>query len=304
MPLEHIYLILSIMKYFFAAAVSIMFFSSCEKKISFNLNSVTPLLVVDAQIENDKAPVVVLTKSFGYFNTLSAQALSASFVHGATVMMSNGTLTQQLKEYTVFLGNGYSAYYYSIDTTNLSQAFNGAFNSHYSLDIKTEGQEYISSTTIPLLTKHPDSLWFVKAPMNPDSNARILMTRTTDPPGLGNYIRYFTKRNNDNFLPGPNSVYDDAVIDGTTYTISVDPGIDRNNPVNGDNNFFRKGDTVTVKVCDIDKATYTFWNTWEFAQQSLGNPFAQPNKVIGNISNGALGAFYGYAGWYHTLVAR
>ena len=51
------------------------------------------------------------------------------------------------------------------------------------------------------------------------------------------------------------------------------------------------GDTVTFKFCNIDKATYTFWSSWEFAYQSIGNPFAQPNKVVGNISNGALGAF-------------
>jgi hypothetical protein len=33
----------------------------------------------------------------------------------------------------------------------------------------------------------------------------------------------------------------------------------------------------------------------EFAYQSIGNPFASPNKVLGNISNGGLGAFCGYA---------
>ncbi len=150
----------------------------------------------------------------------------------------------------------------------------------------------------------PDSLWFKRAPQNPDTNKRVLVTRTTDPPGLGNYIRYFTKKNRGNFLPGENSVFDDAVIDGTTYEIQVEQGVDRNNRISSDSNFFKRGDTVTVKLCNIDKATYTFWNTWEFSQQSIGNPFAQPNKVIGNISNGALGAFCGYAAWYKTLIVK
>jgi hypothetical protein len=130
------------------------------------------------------------------------------------------------------------------------------------------------------------------------------MTRASDPPGLGNYIRYFTKKNKGAFLPGPTSVYDDAIIDGTTYEIQVDPGIDRNNLISSDSNFFRRGDTITLKLCNIDKPTYTFWSTWEFAQQSIGNPFSQPNKVIGNISNGALGAFCGYAVWYKTIIAK
>jgi hypothetical protein len=140
--------------------------------------------------------------------------------------------------------------------------------------------------------------------MNPDTNARVLFIRTTDPAGRGNYVRYFTKNGSDPFLPGENSVYDDQVIDGTTYEVQLPGGIDRNDPPRSDENFFHRGDTVTLKFCNIDRPTYIFWSSWEFAYQGIGNPFAQPNKVIGNISNGALGAFCGYAAWYRTVVAR
>ena len=292
------------MKHLFLLAGTLFLLMSCEKKIDFNLKNAEPVLVVDAQIENGQAPTVVLTKSFDYFSTISPQTLSGLFVHNAEVYMENGTRSQKFKEYTVPLGGGYTAYYYGLDTSFPTTTFIGRFNTQYLLDIKSEGKEYAATTNIPRLTKVPDSLWFRHAPYNPDTSTRVLMTRTTDPPGLGNYIRYFTKKNSGGFLPGANSVFDDAVIDGTTYEIQVDPGIDRNNIVSGDNNFFHKGDTVTVKLCNIDKATYTFWNTWEFAQQSIGNPFSQPNKVIGNISNGALGAFCGYAAWYKTIIAR
>jgi hypothetical protein len=292
------------MKNIFLLFFTIFFLSSCEKNIDFNLKNADDVLVVDAQIENDVAPSVVLTKSFDYFSTISPQILASSFVHNADITIFNGTLTHKLKEYTIPLGGGYAAYYYSIDSANLATAFLGQFNKKYSLIIKAEGKDYTASTNIPLLTKVPDSLWFKRAPQNPDTNKRVLVTRTTDPPGLGNYIRYFIKKNRGNFLPGETSVFDDAVIDGTTYEIQVEPGIDRNNRISSDSNFFRRGDTVTVKLCNIDKATYTFWNTWEFSQQSIGNPFAQPNKVIGNISNGALGAFCGYAAWYKTLIAK
>jgi hypothetical protein len=281
-----------------------LIFSSCEKNINFNLNNAESVLVVDAQIENAQAPTVVLTKSLDYFSNINPQILSNSFVHNATVTISNGTLTHQLKEYAVPLGAGYTAYYYGIDSANLATAFVGQFNKQYNLTIKSEGKEYLSKTTIPLLTKYPDSVWFKVAPLNPDTNKRVMMIKATDPPGLGNYIRYFTKKNSGPFLPGSNSVFDDAVIDGITYELQVDPGIDRNSTNTADSNFFRRGDTVTLKLCNIDKPTYTFWSTWEFAQQSIGNPFSQPNKVIGNINNGALGAFCGYAAWYKTIIAR
>ena len=292
------------MKALFILFSTVVLFSSCEKNINFNLKNAGDVLVVDGQIENGMAPTIVLSKSFDYFSTISPQILANSFVRNADVTISNGTLIHKLKEYAVPLGGGYTAYYYSIDSANLATAFVGQFNKQYTLDIKADGKEYTAVTNIPLLAKYPDSLWFKPAPLNPDTNKRVLMSRTTDPAGLGNYIRYFTKKNSGAFLPGENSVFDDAVIDGTTYQLQVEPGVDRNNRIPADSNFFKRGDTVTVKFCNIDKATFTFWNTWEFAQQSIGNPFAQPNKVIGNLSNGALGAFCGYAAWYKTIIAK
>ena len=278
---------------------------SCEKNIDFDLKYAEPVLVVDAQIENGQAPTVALSRSLSFFSTISIEILANSFVRNAEVTMSNGTLTHQLKEYTVPLGNGYSIYYYSIDSANLATAFIGEFNKQYNLTIKVDGQVYTAKTTIPALTKIFDSLWTKAPPPNVDTSKRILMTRAIDPPGLGNYVRYFTKKNSDRFLPGLNSVFPDEVVDGTTYQGQVDPGIDRNLPLpTGDERFFARGDTISFKLSNIDKATFTFWNTWEFNQQSIGNPFSQPGKVIGNISNGALGAFCGYASQVATVIAR
>jgi Domain of unknown function (DUF4249) len=278
---------------------------SCEKDIDFDLKYAEPVLVVDAQIENGQAPTVALNRSLSFFSAVSIEILANSFVHNAEVTMSNGTLTHQLKEYTVPLGNGYSIYYYGIDSSNLATAFIGEFNKQYNLTIKVDGQVYTAKTTIPALTKIFDSLWTKNPPPNVDTSKRLLMTRVIDPPGLGNYVRYFTKKNSERFLPGFNSVFPDEVVDGTTYSGQVDPGVDRNLPQpTGDERFFARGDTITFKLSNIDKATFTFWNTWEFNQQSIGNPFSQPGKVIGNISNGALGAFCGYASKVETVIAR
>ncbi|MCX6324324.1 MAG: DUF4249 domain-containing protein [Sphingobacteriales bacterium] len=282
----------------------ILWLSACEKNIEFDLEDAPPVLVVDAQIENDKAPVVVLTKSLSYFSEISPEILAASFVRNATVTISNGSLTHQLKEYAIPLIPGYTAYYYSIDSSNLSTAFNGAFNTTYVLSITSEGKSYTATTKIPLLTSVPDSFFFKIAPQNPDTNKRVMLIRASDPPGLGNYARYFTKRNQGALLPGENSVFSDEVIDGTSYEAQLPQGIDRNNPPTEDEQFYLKGDTVTLKFCNIDRNTYLFWNTWEFAYQSIGNPFAQPNKVLGNISNGALGSFCGYAASIRTRIVE
>lgn len=275
---------------------------SCEKNIDFKLHVVPEVLVVDASIENNQPPIVVLSKSFDYFSRINPESLDTSFVHNADVFISNGIKTQKLKEYSIDSTGGFQIYYYSIDTANLSSAFLGDFNTTYQLKVVSKGKEYTARTTIPPLAKKIDSLWWKPAPFTTDTSEVVVMVRATDPHGLGNYIRYYTKINNGLFLPGVQSVFDDQLIDGTTYDLKLDPGIDRNDPISFDKNFFHRGDTVTLKLSNIDRSTYQFWLTMEFAYQSIGNPFASPNKVLGNISNGALGAFCGYAAGFKTLV--
>lgn len=282
--------------------LGIISFYSCEKNIDFNLQESEPVLTVDAQVENGIAPLVVLTKSFSYYQKIDAPLLANSFVRNAEVTMSNGTLSHRLKEYSFIIAPGFLGYYYSIDSSNLSTAFVGQLNKSYTLKIVADGKQYNAATDIPANVNYPDSVWFKSAPQNPDTNKRVMYIRATDPAGRGNYVRYFTKKNKEAFLPGEN-VFDDQVIDGSTYEIQLPQGVNRNNPPKADSIFYKKGDIVTLKFCAINKASYTFWNTWEFAYQSIGNPFAQPNKVIGNISNGALGIFIGYAAGYRTVTA-
>ncbi len=284
----------------------LLIFPSCEKTINLKVQNQPSKLVVDASIENNNFPVVTLSTSLNYFSSITPEELSNSFVHDAVITVSDGTNTAQLKEYSYTDTSDYTFYYYTVDENN-SPGIVGQFNKQYQLNIKTsEGQEYTATTTIPLLTKKCDSLWWKPAPNVDDTTLCVMFGRFTDPPGLGNYIRYFTRINSERFLPGINSVFDDQVVDGKTYSLQFDMGWDKNSldKPNADNGYgyAYRGDTVTLKYCNIDKATYTFWNTWEFAWASYGNPFSSPVKVIGNISNGALGAFSGYAVQYKNII--
>lgn len=290
------------MKRLVGGIVLSMSLMACERDINFDLKNAENVLVVDAVIENDQPPVVVLTRSSNFFSSIDTALLRNLFVHDAIISISNGRLTHQLKEYTYPVGLGINTYAYSIDSSNLATAFVGEFNTAYSMTIQSEGKTYHTQTTVPILAKKPDSLWWLPAPFVEDTTKVILMVKATDPPGLGNYVRYFTKTNSEPFYPGENSVFDDQVIDGSTYSLRVDPGVDRNFTVPYDSNYFRRGDTITMKLANIDKPAYTFWSTWEFAYQSIGNPFALPNKVLGNVDNGALGAFYGYASSSKTII--
>ncbi|MDB5196012.1 MAG: hypothetical protein JWP88_382 [Flaviaesturariibacter sp.] len=287
----------------FALLLLLFFLTSCEKSVDLKLDQVEPKLVVEATIENGQAPVVILTKSLAYFSKISPQQLANSFVHGAAITVSNGTKTHKLKEYNIPLANGYTLYYYSIDSANLASAFLGQLQASYSLNIVAEGQTYTSKTTIPTYHKTLDSVWYRPVVGDTSGKQVLVYVRAADATGFGDYVRYWTKRNREAFLPGFTSVYDDLVIDGTTYNLVVEPGVDRNSDDNDfDTRSFKKGDTVTLKLSGIDKATYDFWRTMEYTYASVGNPFSTPTKVLSNISGDALGYFGGYASQYKTII--
>ena len=292
------------MKHFWPLWIFLMAmpFVACEKAVDFDLEETEPKLVVEATIENNQAPRVVLTSSLSYFATINPQLLVNSFVRNAEVYVSNGTLTHKLKEYAVPLAPGFSLYYYGVDSANLQTAFTGEEGNAYTLRIVSNGQEYNAQTTLPIITKQINEIFWKNAPPTVDSTKAVVMIKATDKPGYGDYVRYFTKRNSENYLPGLNSVFDDLFIDGTSYEIQVEPGWNRSLDREEEDAFFSKGDTVTIKLSAIDKATYDFWRTMEYSYASVGNPFSTPVKIAGNISGGALGYFGGYASLYKSIL--
>jgi len=275
---------------------------SCEKTIDIRTKSQQAQMVVDGNIETNQYPIIFLSNSLDFFNNITPQILNNSLVRNAIVTITDGEKTNRLKEYTIALANGFSISFYSTDSITSPNAIRGQNGKRYQLNIEANGVKYQASTAIPLPAKRVDSIWWKNAIAEKDSNRVVLMSRISDPPGFGNYIRYFTKVGRGEFLPGATSVFDDQVVDGTTYDIQVDKGINRNDlPDFEDFGFFNKGDTITVKFANIDKATFDFWRTIEYSYQSIGNPFSTPTTVLGNVKGG-LGAFCGYSVQVSSLI--
>lgn len=278
---------------------------SCEKEVDFNFGDTPAKLVVEGVIETGMPPFVVLTKSIGFFAKVDTNTLANSFVHNAKVTVNDGSRTIQLKEYSFNTG-GINFSFYSIDSANVVDfTFIGQFNRTYKLTIEHEGEIYEATTSITQ-PKELDSLW-AKTPLGEsntrDSNAVQLVAKYQDPDTLGNRYRYFTKRNNEEFLAPYFSLIDDAIINGTTTELELASGFRRGDTsLRGNFGYFFKGDTVILKWCAVDKGVFEFWRTLEFSMGATGNPFAAPTKVSSNVSNGALGAWSGYGAIYDTLI--
>src|SRR5438874_13757411 len=93
----------------------LLIFSSCEKTIHLNVQDQPSKLVVNASIENNKFPIVILSNSLNYFSSITAEELANSFVHDAVVTVSDSTKTVQLKENSYTDTSDYTLYYYTVD---------------------------------------------------------------------------------------------------------------------------------------------------------------------------------------------
>lgn len=283
----------------------LLLFTSCEKEVSFDLGPTSEKIVVEGTIESGLPPIVRLSKSIGFFSKIDLNTLSGTFLHGATITVSDGSTVVNLKEYSLQLDT-LSFYFYSVDTSNSTAfEFKGEVGKTYTLKIEYEGKTYESTTRIPELIPL-DSIWAQAPPEEemPEEypNSMQLFVRYTDPPQMGNKARYFTSRNNNPFLPPFYSVYDDQVINGTTIDIQLDAGFNKMDSLDFETyGYFYKGDTVILKWCSIDDKVFDFWRTLEFSYGSTGNPFSSPVEVSSNISNGALGVWQGYGVTYDTL---
>ncbi len=274
---------------------------SCEKDANIHLHQAEQNLVVEGTIENGKAPRVILTHSLNYFSAIDLTILEKLFVHGARITVSGDNNTVQLVEKKVDTLFGAQYYYYE---PAYPETFRGRKGSTYTLHIEAEGQSLNAVTTIPADGFYLDSIWWIPAMKagKPDSSKAFLMARIFDPPKLGNYARYFTKRNSEPFYPGLTSVADDGVTNGKVFDFQLSRGVSKNEEIDlEDFGYFEPGDTITLKFCNIDEATYRFWSTWEYAWSNNSNPFATPTDVQGNVP-GALGYWGGYDAQYKRLI--
>jgi hypothetical protein len=294
---------------------------ACEKEYSPDLPTTAEDIVVEGYIESVPQgrqaipPYILLTKAIPFFREI--KSFSGLYVNGAEVWVSDGKDSARLQEFCWKdldpATKKIAALNFGIDLDSVNTNFNfcayidfaqkikPTVGKTYFLRIKTkEGATLTAQTTIPRLVKI-DSAVFIKPPGTNKNDSMAQMRPTIQDPKGVDFYRYFVAVNRSSYLVRRNSVVDDAFFDGqkTTFNLLNTQPRPKNDPPE---NFglFRRGDTVSVKYCTIDKAHFDFWNTLEFNSNN-GGPFASYTKVKHNIVGG-LGIWGGYAVTYYDAV--
>lgn len=272
-----------------------IFFSSCEKDITVDLPDGEEKIVVEGYIETGRPAYVLLSRSAAYFAPFDSTSLLASGVRGATVIISDGLITDTLIE----LDPDYGYLYFSANII-------GEVGKKYSLRILTNGKELTAETfCYPLIPL--DSVWFKVQP-NEDTLGYV-WAHLTDPDTLGNVYRWFAKRmgKDKDFIAPNGSVFEDKFINGTSFDFAYNRGeLPNSNAVDDSNDeegFFKVGDTIVVKFCTAGQATFEFWRAAETQFFNNGNPFASVTSLTSNI-NGGIGIFEAYTSAYDTVIAK
>jgi len=310
------------MKGVIPALLALLLFVSCEKVIDIDPPGATTGIVFEGRIENGEFPVVIITRSQGYFTpiTTSATALAEALVDSAEVFVSVDGVEYQLDR--ICLSNlppefqqeaegllGLSALPPGFDIcvyVSLDPALTGQVGKSYGLRAIVDGEEYTSVTHIPELVSL-DSLWF-KLDVNTPNNDKFgfIWTRLTDPDTLGNNYYVWAKRlgRDNSFVSVRGAAFDDRLFNGLSFDFNMARGrrFGQFDEDEEEQFFFRKGDTVVIKFGTTDFRVKEFWRTASSATSAGFNPFANPVTVASNIDNNGRGVWGGYGVTYDTIV--
>lgn len=299
----------SLCKIFFFLICGLILFS-CEESYIPDTNESQQEIVVEGYIEYGQGAnptFVILTKSIPFITTIKADQFASLFVKNAKVVVNDGVKNVNLTEIClnqippnlkkeVYAILGLNPDSTKVDICVYADLFDQIKREpgrKYDLTVSVEGKTITATTTIPQFVPLYDFKW-KEPPGKPRDTLAELNVKINDPKGIKNYYRYFTATQGGSLIPPFGSVTDDAIFDGKEFEFPLQRAQRRGGGFDPETfGLYRRGDSITIKWCTIDKAHFDFWNTRDFSANN-GGPFAAYTRISTNI-NGGLGIWGGYA---------
>lgn len=300
-------------------AILVVFFSlySCTKEVKIDIPGYKEQMVIDGSIETGSPAIVLLSKTSDIYSPTNIDAYLNGFISGATIVISDGTMTDTLLEIcTDNLPPGTEEMAAAFFGLPLDQIVNlhlcayistnivGQVGKTYSLKVIHEGKTYTSETSILPPTALDSVYW---KPENSNPLYGFSWARLSDPGTTTDAYAWQTKYISDaNFERPFNPFFNDKFFNGLSFEFAYD------NPMSYDdqsydpdyNGYYRQGDTAIIKLSKIGMKEYNFFEKKYNQLYSAGNPFATPTNVPTNITGGALGIWVGYSPSYDTLICQ
>lgn len=244
--------------------------TSCQKVINIDLNSASPQLIVQGNIDNISPSYTVSLSQTVNFNA----ANSFPPVSGALITITDNLLnTDTLKE--------------TIPGTYTGTKLVGTPGRVYTLLVSTGGKQYTSTVSMPTPVNIDTLSMGYKA-----GKGKAIDIIFRDPAGTANYYHFVELINN--VQQSDINVATDYLHDGATQKYSI---------VNSKDSLVSR-DTVLVMLQSVDESVYQYYKTLRDAKGGTIDPINQisPANPRSNISNGALGYFNAFSVAQKTMV--
>lgn len=239
-------------------------FSSCTKVINIDLKDSESLYVIEGEVnKGDLVHYVSITKSTKFSDINNFPTVS-----GAVVVLSDDIGNSEV------LSEVSPGKYASISILGVEGRI-------YTLSVKIEGKEFISSSTMPSQVNF-DTMAFIDSDFGGDGG-KISIPIRQDPAGINNYYRFDMSVSR--FKDNKGWVRDSMIL---IQDDQFSDGLISQQPLFGSLGSFFTNDTCTVSMMCVDKNVYKY-----FFSLSLNSPggAATPANPVSNISGGCLGYF-------------
>lgn len=259
----------------FLTFLSLIVIYSCEKVIDIDLNSKSPQIVIEGNIEDNPGSCLVTLSQTVNFN----ESNNFPEVTGAIVEICDDSGNSEILTET-------SAGIYT------SSDFYGTQGRTYTLSVSFASMNYLATSYMPAPVSI-DTLTIITS-QTPKEQNRTIYVNFTDPVGVTNYYR-FTKIIND--IP-QTSIYvtDDLLQDGNYISHQLFSKGQNETSI-------KTGDTVTVLLQSVDKEVYDYFRTLlQLSSGGMINQSTSPANPISNFDNGALGYFNACAVTSKTII--
>ncbi|KOY86100.1 hypothetical protein AD998_08025 [bacterium 336/3] len=243
-----------------------MIFFSCQKEIDLNLNSANSKIVIEGEILQNETAQVKISKTVDVDDANSYPAVSGAIV----IIKDDLGNTEQLLE----TASG-------VYETSLLKGTEGRT---YTLEVTVENNVYSAQSTMPQKVNLDDvkiSISTFSPPGQTEDNY-IVYPQFIDPLELGNNYR---------FIQSKNGEADPTII---VANDNIDNGVANSRPIFSQDFELKKGDTLTLEMMCIDKATYDYFFSLNQSQGNGPGGGTTPANPVSNIQGGALGYFSAY----------
>ena len=250
-----------------------------EKDVQIDLPEYTPEPVVECYLQRDQPYRLSLYYSSRYFD--SPQPVT---VPGADVIITHEGQSDTLRYLSRFIDQIDTASQKLINYQSSRMAPNSSAS--FALRINTPDGHSITGTTTFLPVVAIDTIEFDRN----ENGEYALLTYFKDPGNTPNFYRYTITRRTPTGILEQDASTDDRYRNGLNSLLRS-------------RYKFKENDTLVVTLYNLEKGYYEFLRTADDADDSNGNPFAQPTR-INSMVQGGLGVFTTLSFDRRTIIVK